>query len=209
MSPVNQLKINDRLFASLVHGGILLAIFCLVMFSSCQKPESPPAEPNPVGDFFKEIQDVLDTATAKTITILGVDDNCGAGLDLQRQVRQEIIAQLHNLESIEILEYPQSELDAKFVEMGIKLSEGISPENATELAGSLEADTLLYASIETTTPDVHVKVYSGTTGSIIFAKTLQGWELPITENAALLDLSGGTTTTEIPTPTEQPAPSGP
>ncbi|MCX6645034.1 MAG: hypothetical protein NTY09_01545 [bacterium] len=202
------MKINDHLFASIVHGGILLAIFCLVMFSSCKKP-IPTPEPNPVADFFKEIQDVLDTATAKTITILGVDDNCAAGPNLQRQIRQEIIAQLHNLESIEILEYPQSELDAKFVEMGTKLSEGISPENATELAGSLEADTLLYASIETTAPDVHIKVYSGTTGAIIFAETLQGWQLPITASNAPLDLGGGTTTSENPPPTEQPAPSGP
>jgi hypothetical protein len=209
MSPVNQVKINDHLFASLVHGGILLAILCLVMFSSCQKPEPPPPEPNPVGDFFKEIQDALDTATATTISVLGVDDNCGAGTNLQRQVRQEIIAQLHNLESIEILEYPQTELDAKFVEMGIKLSDGISPENAVALATSLQAGALLYASIETTTPDVHVKVYSGTTGSIIFAETLQGWELPITENQGPLDLGGGTTTSETPVPTEQPAPSGP
>lgn len=190
MSPVSQVKINDHLFASLVHGGILLAILFLVMLSSCQEPAPPPLEPNPVGDFFKEIQAGLDAASAGTITILGVDDNCEAGPDLQRQVRQEIMAQLRKLESIEILEYPQSELDANYEEMGIDLTDGISPEKAMALGESLQAETLLYASIETTAPDVHIKVYSGFTGGIIFAKTLQEWQLPITEEEETFDMFG-------------------
>ena len=196
MSQVSQVKLNDHIFASLVHGGILIAILCLVTISSCQEPPPPPREPDPVGDFFEGLQDGLDEASADTVTILGVEDNSGTGPDLQRLVRQEILAELNQLETVQILEYPQTELDIKYIEMEITLSDGISPDKARALAESLMADALLYAAIESDAPDVHIKIYSAETGGIVFAETLQEWPLPITEEEETFDLLGGSSLSE-------------
>lgn len=188
---MNPVKLKDSIFALMVHGGILLAILCLVSFSSCQDPPPPPREPDPVGDFFDDLQDGLDDSSADTITVIGVEDNSDSGPDLKRQVYQEIITQLHILDSVEILEYPQSDLDNKYKEMGIILADGISPEDAVSLAEFLGAESLLYASIESEAPDVHIKVYSAENGGIIFAETLQDWPLPITEEEEVFDIMGG------------------
>ncbi len=181
----------------MVQGGILLAILCLVSFSSCQDPPPPPREPDPVGDFFDDLQDGLDDSSADTITVIGVDDNSGSGPDLKRQVYQEIITQLHVLDSVEILEYPQPYLDNKFIEMGLNLADGISPEDAVSLAEFLVTGSLLYASIESDAPDVHIKVYSADNGGIVFAETLQEWPLPITEEEETFDIMGGMDEAEV------------
>ncbi|MCK4721406.1 hypothetical protein KAU08_12125 [bacterium] len=191
------MKLKESIFALMVHGGILLAILCLVSFSSCQDPPPPPREPDPVGDFFDDLQDGLDDSAADTITVIGVDDNSGSKPDLKRQVYQEIITQLHILDSVEILEYPQPDLDNKFIEMEINLADGISPEDAVSLAEFLGAGSLLYASIESDAPDVHIKVYSADNGNIIFAETLQGWPLPITEEEETFDILGGIGEAEV------------
>lgn len=191
------MKLKDSIFALMVQGGILLAILCLVSFSSCQDPPPPPREPDPVGDFFDDLQDGLDDSSADTITVIGVDDNSGSGPDLKRQVYQEIITQLHILDSVEILEYPQPYLENKFMEMAINLADGISPEDAISLAEFLCTDSLLYASIESDAPDVHIKVYSAGNGGIVFAETLQDWPLPITEAEETFDIMGGSGEAEI------------
>jgi hypothetical protein len=178
MPPGESVKIHDNLFALIVHSGILLIICVLVLATSCQQPPPVPV-PDPVGDFFDKISDSLDEAGSETIIVIAVDDNIGAGQDIKRQVYQEIQSRLHQLESANIIEYPSPVLDEKFREKDIVPSEGISPDEVKSLATELASDTLLYASIESSAPDVYIKIYSGETGAVIFAETLQKWPLPV------------------------------
>ena len=90
-----------------------------------------------------------------------------------------------------------TDLENKFMEMEINLADGISPEDAVSLAEFLGAGSLLYASIESDAPDVHIKVYSAGNGGIIFAETLQGWPLPITEVEETFDIMGGIGEAEV------------
>ncbi len=183
------LKLREHIFPFTVHGTILLIIAILLIATSCQKEPEPP-EPDPVGDFFEELQDGLDDAGAESVTVIAVDDNIGVGEDIRRQVFQEIQAQIHELETVVIIEHPTSELEARYAEMGLIPSEGISPELAIELTEALGADALLYASIESEAPDVHIKLYAAETGAVVFAETLQAWPLPITQEAGGIDLLG-------------------
>ncbi|HEX9744791.1 MAG TPA: hypothetical protein VGB30_05135 [bacterium] len=174
---------EDNLLAFLVHTSILLAISLVAMNTSCAQEEPPPPpEPDPVETFFEEIQAGLDSIAAETVMIIGVEDSIGAGTDLQRQIFQEIQSRLYELESITILEYEDPELGSKFEELGINPAEKISPDKAADLADVLKTDAMLYASIESTVPDVHFKIYSGETGAVVFADTLQGWVLPVTSS---------------------------
>jgi hypothetical protein len=156
---------------------ILAGIVSLLLVISCNKEEVK--EPDPAQDIFRQIKSVLNTAGAETIAVIQVKDSAGAGPDLQRQVLEEIQSQLHKLGGVGIVEYPQSRLEQTFNSIGITPSEGISPEDAVALARELQTGALLYASIESKTPDVHFKVYSGESGAIIFAETLAGWVLPV------------------------------
>jgi hypothetical protein len=176
------MKTRDHLFALAVHGGIIFAIAILITVSSCQPAAPPPPEPDPVASFFKEIQTTMDDEAAESVTVIGVDDNTGRNENLKRQIFQEIQAQLHALGSFSIIEQPTSVLEAKFTELGITPSSGISPDDAKQLARELNADVLLYASIESSAPDVHIKLYSAETGSVIFAETLQAWPLPVSRD---------------------------
>jgi hypothetical protein len=176
---VRNLHLRDHLFAITVHGGILLAIFFLVIATSCQK-EPPPPEPDPVGDFFEQMMDALDMEGVESISVIAVDNNSSADSSLQRQVLQEIQTELHNLEALTIREFPVSFLNQTFAEMGISPSDGISPDDAVELASDLNVNALLYASIESSAPDVYMKIYSGESGAVIFAETLEAWPLSVT-----------------------------
>lgn len=186
---MNQMNLREHIFAILIHGGILAVIAALVLVTSCQgKPTE--AKPDPTKAFFKDIQHALDKVSADTITVIQINDSIEAGPDLRRQVFQEIQSCLHELKDISILEYSQSHLEQIFKDEKITPSEGISPDNAKELAEKLNAKALLYASIESKAPDVHFKIYSGETGQIIFAKTLSGWKLSIQKvpDLPILDL---------------------
>jgi len=178
---VRNLHLRDHLFAITVHGGILLAIFILVVATSCEK-EPPPPEPDPVGDFFDDLMEALDMEAIESISIIAVDNNTGSDSSLQRQVLQEIQTELHKLEMLTIREFPKSYLEEQFTEMGITPSDGVSPDDAVELASDLNAGGLLYASIESTAPDVHMKIYSGESGAVIFAETLEAWPLSVTRD---------------------------
>ncbi len=178
----------------MVHGGILLAICIIVLTTSCGT-EPPAQTPDAVSGYFHKLQSSLDSTGAETVVVIAVDDNAGAGQDLQRKVFQEIQAQLQNIKSASVLEYPRSVLDEKFRTLGINPQDRISPEAAISLAKDLQADALLYASIESSAPDVHIKLYSGETGAVIFAETLQAWPLPVTkqeDTTGILDLGEGT-----------------
>jgi len=179
---VRNLHLRDHLFAITVHGGILLAIFILVIATSC-KEEPPPPEPDPVGDFFEELMDALDLDGAESISVIAVDNNSTADSSIQRQVFQEIQTELDKLETLTIREFPMSFLEERYAEMGIMPSDGISPDDAVELASELNADALLYASIESSAPDVHMKLYSGESGAVIFAETLEAWPLSVSRDA--------------------------
>jgi len=178
-------KLREHLFALTVHGGILIAIAILITATSCQPEEPPPAEPNPVGDFFNAMQAVMDDNAVESVTVIAVDDNSGSGEDLKRQVFQEIQARINALGTIAIIEHPTAYLQDKFTELSIIPSSGISPDLAQELAADLNADSLLYASIESDAPDVHIKLYSAGDGAVIFAETLQAWPLPVSRDDAL------------------------
>jgi hypothetical protein len=184
---VSLVKLSDHLFAIGVHGAILVVIVVLVTATSCQQ-KPPAATPDPVAVFFKQLLEGLDFAGAESVVVIAVDDNIGAGEDLQRQVLQEIQSRLHQLATVSILEYPKSVLEQKFTEMGITPADGISPPDAMRLASDLHADALLYASIESEAPDVHMKLYSGESGAVVFAETLQSWPLPVTKEEQPLDL---------------------
>ena len=174
------MQLRDHLLALIVHGGILLAICIIVLTTSCGK-EAPAQTPDAVAGYFRKLQSSLDSTGAESVVVIAVDDNAGAGQDLQRKVFQEIQAQLQNIKSASVLEYPRSVLDEKFRTLGIDPKDRISPEAAISLAKDLQADALLYASIESSAPDVHIKLYSGETGAVIFAETLQAWPLPVTK----------------------------
>ena len=178
---MKNLHLRDHLFAITVHGGILLAIFILVLATSC-KEEPPPPEPDPVGDFFEELMDALDLDGAESISVIAVDNNSIADSSIQRQVFQEIQTELHKLETMTIREFPVSFLEEQFTEMGITPSDGISPDDAIDLASDLNTDALLYASIESSAPDVHMKLYSGESGTLIFAETLEAWPLSVSRD---------------------------
>ncbi len=200
-------RTRDHIFALMVHGGILFAIFVLVLATSCRQ-EPPPPEPDPVGDFFENLMDNFDEIAAESVTVIAVDDNIGAGDDLARQVYQEIQTELDRLGTIAIREFPKPFLEEKFSEMGIVPSNGISPEDAMALADDLNVDSLLYASIESETPDVHIKLYSRETGALIFAETLQAWPLSVSRQEKPADLMGLTEeeAPETETPEEESAP---
>ena len=187
------MKLRDHIFAVLIHGGILAVIAVVVLTTSCQKEKAP--DPEPAQIFFRDIKDALNKASLDKITVIQVNDSIGVGPDLSRQIMEEVQSRLHKLDGIEILEYPQSRLESIFRDLKIKPSEGISPDDAKALASELGATALLYASIESKTPDVHFKVYSGQTGTVIFANTLAGWDLPVKngDSASGIDLGGGAT----------------
>ena len=155
-----------------IHLRFLAAIVLLPLASCSSKPT---VVPDPAKDFFKKIQDALELAGAKDVTVIAVTDAVNAGPDLKRQVLEEIQSRLHALDGIGILEYPQSRLDTEFKNLNVIPSDGIAPEDAKALAGKLQTTSLLYASIESSVPDVHFKVYSGSTGQIICADMLSGW----------------------------------
>jgi hypothetical protein len=185
------LKLRDHLFAILVHGGILAVIAVVVLMTSCQQK---PPDPDPAQLFFRGVKDALNKASLDKVTVIQVSDSANAGPDQTRQVMEEVLNQLHKLEGIVLIEYPESRLESAFRDLKIKPSEGLSPDDAKALATQLGTSALIYASIESKTPDVHFKVYSGTTGEIIFANTLAAWKLPVknTGGSALVDLGGGT-----------------
>lgn len=173
------MKIRENIFAVAVHASILLIALVLVLTSSCQKEAAPPPEPEPIDAFFKSMLKGLDEAAAESITIIAVDDSVGAGEDLARQVYQDIQSRLHALGTLTIFEFPTNELKAAFEELGVKPSDGIAPEQAVELAKKLNSNALLYASIESKTPDVYVRIYSGETGAVIFSETLSSWPMSV------------------------------
>lgn len=178
---MTKVQIRDHIFAVSVHIGIIICIGILVLVTSCGKPEPPPADPDPVADFFKEIQSSFDEVTAETVIVIGILDNAGVGDDITRQVFQEIQTQLNKLGGVTILEQPTAKLDSIFQEHQIDPKEGISSEKAIELGEALQVDAMLLASVESDAPDVHVKVYATSTGAVVFAETLQEWPLPVTE----------------------------
>jgi len=181
-------NLREHFIAISIHGGILLAICVLILATSCEKqPEPPP--PDPVGDFFGEVQDGLDDAGVETITLITVDDHSGEGADLTRQIVQEIKSQLNQLEGISIIEYPGADLEEAFEEYEIVPEDGLSPEDAMDLALELNTGALMYAAIESEAPDVYFQVYTGETGAIVFADTLEDWPLPV-ERSQQDDLSG-------------------
>ena len=176
---MRKLQIRNHLFALMVHGGILLAIFILVTATSCQQA-APPPEPDPAGDFFKALMEALDMEGAESVAVIAVDDSVTSDPNLKRQVFQEIQTELHKLETVTIREFPGQILQQKFTEMAIVPSDGISPDDAVRLASDLDVMALLYASIESSAPDVYIKIYSGDTGAVVFAETLKAWPLPVT-----------------------------
>lgn len=200
---MTELRLRDHLFAILVHGGILAVIAVLVLTTSCGQ-KAKPLELSPAELFFRDISDALDKAGAETVTVIQVNDSANAGTDLKRQVLEETQSQLHKLKGVGILEYPQSRLEGVFQQLNITPPDGISPEDAKALAAQLQTSALLYASIESKTPDVHFKIYSGETGAIIFANTLSGWQLPVTKPPEPLDLLGTTGGTSQPTGSTSP-----
>jgi hypothetical protein len=173
----------------MIHAGILLVALMLVLSTSCQK-EEPPPEPDPVADFFKDLQKGLDNALAESVTVIAVEDSIGAGDDLRRQVYQEILSRLYDLDVVAIIEYPSSRFQAAFSRLAIVPRDGIAPEDVIELAKEFTADALLYASIESSAPDVHFKLYSAATGAVVFAETLQNWKLSVSRTEGLTDLLG-------------------
>jgi len=177
---VTIVRIREHIFALSIHVGIILCIGILVTATSCGEPEPPPVEPDPVSDFFDNLQDGLDDAGAETVIVMTVIDNAGVGEDLPRQIFQEIQTQLDNLNSVSIVEQPRSAIEELFLQMDIDPLEGISPEQAMDLAARLETDALIFASVESDAPDVHIKIYSGSSGAVTFAETLQEWPLPVT-----------------------------
>lgn len=181
------MRIRDHIIALTIHAGILLVALLLVLTTSCEK-EEPPPEPDPVLVFFRDLQEGLDNALAESVTVIAVEDSIGAGDDLRRQVYQEIISQLYSLEFVAILEYPNSRLEAAFSRLGIDPKDGIAPEDVMALAQEFAADALLYASIESSTPDVHIKLYSAQNGAVVFAETLQDWQLPVSRDLGIMDL---------------------
>jgi len=174
-------KLRDNLFALIVHAGILVIIAVVILLTSCQKEAT--TEPNPAELFFKEMKKALDTASIQSVTILQVNDSIAAGGDLKRQVYEEILNNLHKLSTLNILEYPQSRIESAFKELGIIPADGIAPEDIVELGQRFQTQAFIYASIESRAPDVHFKVYSAQTGSIIFANTLSNWALPVSKEA--------------------------
>ncbi|MFH1677026.1 MAG: hypothetical protein ABIC40_08365 [bacterium] len=190
------MKLRENILAIAVHGGILLIALVLVLTSSCQSKPPPPPEPEPVDVFFKSMLKSLDEAAAESITIIAVDDSIGTGEDLARQVYQDIQSRLHGLGTLTIFEFPSNELKASFDELGVKPSDGIAPEQAVNLAEKLNSSALLYASIESKTPDVYVRIYSGATGSVIFSETLSAWPLSVKREVEIPVLTDTGTETE-------------
>jgi len=190
---VTKVRIRDHIFAVSVHIGIIICIGILVLVTSCGKPEPPAGEPDPVADFFREMQSSFDEITAETVIVIGVLDNAGVGNDISRQVFQEIQTQLNKLGGVTILEQPAARLESIFREQEIDPKEGISSEKAMELGKALQVDAMILASVESDAPDVHIKIYATSTGAVIFAETLQEWPLPVTETADPLmdELLGG------------------
>jgi hypothetical protein len=144
--------------------------------TSC-KEKAP--DPDPAQLFFRGVKDALAKASLDKVTVIEIDDSAAVGPDITRQVKEETLTRLHKLDGIEIMEFPESDLESTFAELKIKPSEGISPDDAKAIASKLGVGAILYASIESKTPDVHFKVYSGQTGTVIFADTLSGWVLPV------------------------------
>jgi hypothetical protein len=179
---------RDHIIALAINGGIIAAIAILILTTSCSKAAPVP---DPAETMFSSVKKALTTDGAKSVTVIAVIDSVDAGEDIQRQVHEEILSQLHSLKDIEILEYPDSQLNDEFKTMNISPVDGISPEAAVKLAEELKTGALLYASIESKTPDVHFKVFSGKTGGIIFAEMLAKWTLPVTvkEEAPVSPLS--------------------
>ena len=165
----------------------LIAAFYSLVVMSCKEPPPEPKPPDPVGDFFDEMMDGFDGAMAESVIVIMVNDAADAGETMQRQVLQEIHSQLYLLETVRIIPAPQSQINAAFEQYDVEPMEGIAPEGAVSLALEFQADSLLYASIESKAPDVYFQLYSGDSGDIVFSKTLSAWELPITEEEVPFD----------------------
>jgi len=166
---------------SLILIAVTVILACVaISLVSCGPKTPPPKEPDPVAIFFREILTALDSATAESVIVIEVDDPANAGNDIKRRVFNEIQTKLHDLRTIKIIEYPKSRIEAAFEQYGIVPSDGISPQDAMKLASEFNADALLYASIESKAPDVYIRLYSGQTGEVVFAKTLSKWQLPVT-----------------------------
>jgi hypothetical protein len=180
---VSEVRARDRC--------LMITIAILLLTSGLVSCKEKAPEPGKVELFFRQIRNAVESDGATNVVVVQVNDSVGAGPDIERQVLEEIQSQLHAMQSVGIIEYPQSELEAAFRNLSVSPSDGISPANAMALAQQLSAGALLYASIESKAPDVYFKIYSGESGAVIFSNTLAGWLLPVTPPPAVVtDLLG-------------------
>lgn len=178
---------------------LVLALGTATMGSACQKKADDKPAPDPNRMIWKQMSMLCAENGLTRMALLRVDDKVAHSEDVQRQVGQAILAEITQLEDLQVLETDQQQVAAAIEKHDSDPSIGIPPAMAMELCQDMAVDAFVFATVENNEFDVNMKLYSGATGNIIFTKTLQDLELP---GAAKKKTSGSVTEAKTEPPAE-------
>lgn len=159
--------------------GWSLAVLCLALtLLGCNKAEAPAPKSDPNRVIWKQLGVALADNNLGRVALLRVDDTVGKSAHVERQVQQAILAELTLMSDLQVLETDQQQVNIAISKHKTDPVIGIPSAMAMDLCQDLKVDAFIYATVENSDYDINLKLYTGSTGTIIFTKTLQDLELP-------------------------------
>jgi hypothetical protein len=138
----------------------LLAVLLLAIAitSGCNAPASDAAEPgksskggsgktSESAQLFKSIIDKLSAADIMSVAIIRIDDMVKQDPNRERQVEQQILNELTNVDGLKVVEGDQKEIENYFAQKGVDPSRGLSTDASINLCVLLNVDAIIYVTI--------------------------------------------------------------
>ena len=174
---------------------ILYALFALIvasmiLASGCNTPPSDAATDttdsgksgkSKAGNakIFSNLQDAIEENEVASISVVRIDDMVEHDSSRERQVYQELLEVLTNMEVLKLVEVDSKDITAFFKENDIDPGRGLNSTSAKALSKFLGVDAIIYCTIETYQVDINVKMYSAEEGGLLYVQTLNGLTLPM------------------------------
>lgn len=163
-----------------------LLLLVLMLGAGCgQEADTGPADPNRL--IWRQLTGVITEQDLSRIALLRVEDKVSQRENIERQVHQQLLAELTLIPDLRLVETNQAIVEDLRVRHGATLSQAIPAPMTLELCQQLDVEAFVFATVENNDYDVNLKLYLGRTGTVIFTKTLEDLQLPA-GNQPVLDL---------------------
>jgi hypothetical protein len=128
---------------------------------------------------FKSVIDKLSASDIASVAIIRIDDMVKKDPNRERQVTQQILQELTNVDGLQVVEGDQQEIQKYFAEKGVDPARGLSTDASINLCVLLNVDAVIYGTIESEDCDVNLKVYQAKDGGVLLSETIGGLKLPL------------------------------